>query len=78
MKIAHSAFRHGIAESAILHAWRNRVRIVEYEYQGDTRSLVIDADYVARCLELVVVTADEPSKIVHTQLLREKFYEYLR
>jgi hypothetical protein len=32
----------------------------------------------ARLLELVAVPAADPTRIIHADLLREKFYEYLR
>jgi hypothetical protein len=51
---------------------------VEYDYDGDERLLVIGADRYGRMLELVAVPADEPTRIIHADRLRPKFYEFLR
>jgi len=59
------------------HAWRNAIRLVEYEYAGQERLLVIGADRQGRLLELVAVPAGEPTRIIHADLLRPKFYDYL-
>jgi hypothetical protein len=37
VEIRSSAFRHGIDEVDILHAWRHALRLVEYEYEGEER-----------------------------------------
>lgn len=54
------------------------MRVVEYEYDGQDRLLVIGADQHGRLLELVAVPAGEPTRIIHADRLRPKFYEYLR
>ena len=56
----------------------NAIRLVEYEYAGHERLLVIGADRQGRLLELVAVPAGEPTRIIHADLLRPKFYDYLR
>ena len=61
-----------------MHAWDNAIRYVEYDYDGDERLLVIEADRHGRMLELVAVPADEPTRIIHADRLRPKFYEFLR
>ena len=78
MEIRDSARKHGIADTDIEHAWRHAIRLVEYEYAGQERLLVIGADRHGRLLELVAVPADEPTRIIHADLLRPKFYDYLR
>lgn len=77
-KIRISANKHGIEDADILHAWRNAVRLVEYEYHGEERLLVIGPDASGAMLELVGVPADEPTRIIHADRLRPKFYDYLR
>jgi hypothetical protein len=57
------------------HAVRNPLRVIEQEYDGEIRQLVIGADQTARLLE-VVVLADE-ALIIHADVLRPKFYDYL-
>ena len=78
MEIRDSARKHGIADTDIEHAWRHAIRLVEYEYAGQERLLVIGADRHGRLLEWVAVPADEPTRIIHADLLRPKFYDYLR
>ncbi|OCB56136.1 hypothetical protein A5722_14660 [Mycobacterium vulneris] len=76
MQIEDSARKHGITEAAMRHAVANALRIIEQEYDGELRQLVIGADQSARLLEIVVVT-DEPVRIIHADVLRPKFYDYL-
>lgn len=76
MRITDSARKHGITDDAMLHAVANAIRIIEQEYDGEIRQLIIGADNTARLLEIVVI-ADEPPRIIHADILRPKFYDYL-
>ena len=78
MDIRRSARRHGVADSDVRHAWANALRYVEYEYEGEERLLVIGPDRTGALLELVAVPANEPTRIIHADRLRPKFYDYLR
>ena len=78
MEIRGSARKHGITDAEIEHAWHHAMRLVEYEYNGQERLLVIGPDQHGRLLELVAVPADEPTRIIHADRLRPKFYDYLR
>ena len=78
MEILGSARRHGVRDSDIRHAWDNALRLVEYEYEGEERLLVIGPDRHGNLLELVSVPAVHPIKIIHADRLRPKFYDYLR
>jgi hypothetical protein len=78
MHVEDSAHRHGLGDADILHTWENAIRLVEYEYEGDERLLVIGADRHGRLLELVAVPADAPTRIIHADTLRPKFYDYLK
>ena len=78
MEVAESALKHGIDEGDIVHAWSNAIRLVEYEYDGEERLLVIGPDRHGRMLELVAVPAGEPTRIIHADRLRPKFFDYLR
>lgn len=51
---------------------------VEYEYDGEERLLVIGPDRHGIMLELVAVPVDTPTRIIHADRLRPKFYDYLR
>ena len=78
MEIRGSARKHGITDAEIEHAWHHAIRLVEYEYNGQERLLVIGPDQHGRLLEIVAVPADEPTRIIHADRLRPKFYDYLR
>jgi uncharacterized DUF497 family protein len=78
VRVSESARKHGVDNEDITHAWENAIRYVEYDYGGDERLLVIGADRHGRMLELVAVPADEPTRIIHADRLRPKFYEFLR
>lgn len=78
MEIRPSARKHGIDDADIEHAWRNATRLIEYEYDGEERLLVIGPDRHGRMLELVAVPAAEPTRIIHADRLRPTFHDYLR
>jgi uncharacterized DUF497 family protein len=78
MEITPSARRHGIGDHDIVHAFENAIRIVEYEYDGEERLLVIGADSAGRLIELVLVPVDEPNRIIHAATLRPTFHDFLR
>ena len=78
MEVTPSARKHEVEDADIQHAWRNAMRLVEYEYLGEDRLLVIGPDRHGRLLELVAVPAEAPVRIIHADRLRPKFYDYLR
>lgn len=78
MLIAASPRKHGIADEDILHALRNPLRYVEQEYDGEVRRLVLGADSSGRMLEIVVVPAGDPQRVIHADRMRPKFFDYLR
>jgi len=78
MEILGSALKHGIKDADIQHDWLNAIRLVEYDYEGEERLLVIGADRNGRLLELVGVPVGTPTRIIHADLLRPKFYDYLK
>ena len=78
MRVGWSALRHGVTRTDVEHAWTNALRLVEYEYEGEERFLVIGPAVDATLLELVAVPAAEPTRIIHADRLRPKFYDYLR
>lgn len=78
MEIRESARKHGVSDSDILHGWENAIRLVEYEYDGEERLLVIGPSRTGQLLELVAVPIDSPTRIIHADELRQTLYEYLR
>ena len=78
MEIRQSARRHGIADADIHHAWVNAIRLIEYNYAGEDRLLVIGPDRQGLMLELVALPTGQPARIIHADRLRPKFNDYLR
>jgi hypothetical protein len=75
VRVTQSAFRHGIDEADILHAYRNALRYVEFEQHGEERLIVIGPDRSGRLLELVAMpahdaTRDNPRGSAAPQVLR--------
>lgn len=54
------------------------MRLVEFEYDGEDRLLIIGPDRSGTLLELVAVPVDGPARIIHADRLRPKFYDYLK
>ena len=77
-RLCDRPLKHGIDAADIEHAWTNAIRLVEYEYDGEDRLLVIGPDQHGRMLELVAVPAAQPTRIIHADRLRPKFFDYLR
>ncbi len=68
-----------ISDTSILHAWENAIKLAEFEfeYDGEERLLVIGPDSSGNLLELVAVRTTEPTRIIHADRLRRKFYDAL-
>jgi uncharacterized DUF497 family protein len=77
VEIADSARKHGISDDSILHAWGNAIKLAEFEYDGEERLFVIGPDVSGNLLELVAVPITEPTRIIHADRLRPKFYDAL-
>ncbi|MBX3194804.1 MAG: DUF4258 domain-containing protein [Microbacteriaceae bacterium] len=77
-QVLPDAVKHGILVEDILHAIRNVMRYREHEYGGETRVLIIGPARDGRLLEVVVVPAGDPERVIHADALRGKFYEMLR
>lgn len=78
MEVRRSALKHGVDPEVVLHAWSNAIRLVEYEYEGDDRLLVIGPDRHGLMPELVAVPTAAPTRITHADRLPPKFFDYLR
>ena len=77
MEIADSARKHGVSDETIVHAWENAIKLAEFEYDGEERLFVIGPDSSGNLLELVAVPAAEPTRVIHADRLRPKFYDAL-
>ncbi len=71
--------KHGISDTSILHARENAIKLAEFEfeYDGEERLLVIGPDSSGTLLELVAIPFTEPTRIIHADRLRPKFYDAL-
>jgi len=67
--VLDSARRHGIANNDMLHAYRNPIRIFEF----DDLTMLVGADQAGRMLEVGVATGDGVEFIVHAMTARSKF-----
>lgn len=68
--IAPSAFKHGVGEDEILHAYRNPIRVWDL---GDGLTMMIGANAAAIILEIGYIQGDVAVVIVHAMRAREKF-----
>ncbi|RAX21641.1 hypothetical protein DRB06_05655 [Actinomyces sp. Z5] len=78
MRVTRSALKHGVSADDVVHAWENALRLVEYEYDGEERLLVIGPALDSSLLELVAVPSAAPARIIHADRLRPKFYVFLK
>ena len=78
MEVRDSARKHGIGDADIRHAWHDVLRLVEFEYDGEDRLLAVGPDCHGNLLGLVAVPIGTPTRIIHADRLRPKFYDYLR
>jgi hypothetical protein len=74
---AQALLRARITDSDVEHVVRNPIRLVEQEGDYTGRLLVIGADTTGRLLEVVVVPADDPQRVIHANLLQRKNYDFL-
>lgn len=68
--IAPSALKHGVEERAILHAYRNPIRVWDL---GDGFTMLVGATSTAAVLEVGYIEGDTAVVIVHAMPAREKF-----
>jgi hypothetical protein len=67
--ILASARRHGITDDDMLHAYRNSVRVFEF----DELAMLIGSDQAGRMLEVGLTAAEGVEFIVHAMTARPKF-----
>lgn len=68
--IAQSAFKHGLTEDEIRHAYRNPIRAWDL---GDGFTMIIGANQAALILEVGYIQGTTAVVIVHAMRAREKF-----
>ncbi|MHB1711859.1 MAG: hypothetical protein ACYCV7_10720 [Acidimicrobiales bacterium] len=67
--ILASARKHGITDDDMLHAYRNPVRVFEF----DELAMLIGSDQAGRMLEVGLTAAEGIEFIVHAMTARPKF-----
>ncbi|CAB5002397.1 unannotated protein [freshwater metagenome] len=77
-EIRKLARKHGITTDEIRHAPDHALRLIEFEYDGEDRLLVIGDNGHGTLLELVLVPAADPGRVIHADRLRPSLFEYLR
>lgn len=76
-EVAASARKHGVDEADMAHAIANAIRYLTIEYDGEERMFAIGPDRSGRLLEIVLVPADSPQRIIHADILRPTRYKFL-
>ena len=69
MEIRKSARKHGITTDEIRHALDHALRLIEFECDGEDRLLVIGDNGHGTLLELVLVPAADPGRVIHADRL---------
>jgi hypothetical protein len=67
--ILASARKHGVADDEMLHAFRNPIRVFEF----DELTMLVGSDVSGRLLEIGTATAEGIEFIVHAMPARQKF-----
>lgn len=74
--IRDSARKHGVADDAIRHAITHPMRVVMHEYDDERRLLIIGGD-TGELLEVVAVAGGSGFVLIHADVLRPKYYDFL-
>lgn len=67
--IVASARKHGVTDVEILHAYRNPIRVLDF----DDLTMLIGANDAGRLLEIGLVVAEGIEFVVHAMPARPKF-----
>ena len=70
--VAPSAFKHGLDEEDILHAYRNPVRVWDL---GDGFTMMVGANAAAIILEVGYVEGDMAVVIIHAMRAGKRFLQ---
>lgn len=78
MEIHSSAYRHGLTDEDIQHAWDNALAIYDIDTDHEpTKSLCIGPDTAGNLLELLYLQLADDELIIHAMPLRPVFRTYL-
>ena len=78
MRIHKAAYRHGLDEDDIAHAWNHALGFYDYDPDHDPpKGLCIGPDTAANPLELLYLQLADDDLIIHAMALRPVFLAYL-
>lgn len=78
VRILASAFRHGLTQGDIEHAWNNALAFFDIDTENEpTKSLCIGPDPAGNLLEVLYLQLEETDLIIHAMTLRAEFADYL-
>ena len=78
MQIFESAYRHGLADEDIRHAWQHALGFYDIDTENEpTKSLCIGPDRAGNLLEILYLQATEQDLVIHAMSLRPVFRTYL-
>lgn len=78
MWIHESAYRHGLTDDEIRHAWDNAMGFFDIDIEHEPiKSLCIGPDRAGNLLEVLYLQADDADLIIHAMPLRPAFRAYL-
>ncbi|MFV0316252.1 MAG: hypothetical protein ACK5O2_04740 [Microthrixaceae bacterium] len=78
MEIHPSAYRHGLTDDDVEHAWHNALAFYDIDPDHDpTKSLCIGPDIVGNLIELLYLQLTDDDLIIHAMPLRAVFWTYL-
>lgn len=78
MEIHSSAYRHGLGDEDIGHAWEHALGFYDLEPDNDPpKSLCIGPDTAGNLLELLYLRLDDDDLIIHAMALRPVFRTHL-
>lgn len=78
MRIFESAYRHGLVDEDIEHAWHRALGFYDIDIEHEpTKSLCIGPDRAGNLLELMYLQAADQDLIIHAMPLRRVFRTFL-
>ena len=79
MRVFKSAYRHGLADEDIRHAWTNAIAFLDIDREHEpTKSLCIGPDTAGNLLEVLYLQTPDDDVVIHAMPLRTAFRALLR
>ena len=78
MEIFRSAYRHGLSDGEIHHAWAHALGFYAIDIEHEpAKSLCIGPDTAGNLVEILYLQFEDGHVIIHAMPLRPKFWTYL-